>query len=101
MTTTKVKKPYDHYTETVRVYFIGGFLLACLGAAVMIGAWPSTEVYGSSLLDEPIVDESGSPVWVFVGATVATIGQIMIAIATIACGVRLGNTKPPGATPRS
>jgi hypothetical protein len=102
MARKKPLKPYDHYTETVRVYFGGGFLLAIVGIGIMTLAWPSTEISGSSLLEEPIVSESGSAFWVFIGGMVAATGQIMIAIAIIACGVRLGNhTKPVVAAPTS
>lgn len=96
----KTRKPYDHFKETVRGYFVGGIVLLLLGVGIMVGSWPSTEVYGAGLLSEPVVSESGSSFGVFLGAVLATAGQIFVAVAIIACGVRLGNT-PRATTPVS
>lgn len=91
-------KPIPPFKETVQNLFMLGVVLLLAGAALMVGAWPETTVYGAGILEEPVISESGSSAWVFIGAIILGIGQILVAIGIIACGVRIG-TRDRVATP--
>lgn len=93
------------FKQDVVALVVLGLLVGVIGTFIMYAAWPETTVTPgytssfSSMLDiEPTVEESGSAFGVFIGALLALAGQMMLVVAVIGCGVRLG-LKNRAATP--
>lgn len=89
----RVERKPDEWSgqETVKSLFMLGPLLLLIGVAVMTSNWPSSESY--SIAGEVYSSDTGSGFGAFIGAVLAVIGQTMLFIAIIACGVRIG-TRP-------
>ena len=63
-----------------------GLVLAIVGGAMILLAWPETTV---SALGTP--EESGNAAVSVLGALIAAVGNYMVLVALIGWGVRLGN----------
>lgn len=72
-----------------------GILVAVVGAAIMVAAWPGTEVTVGAADDlfSTGSKETGSMPLTLLGAALAVCGQVAGTIGMIAFGVRLG-TRP-------
>jgi len=88
---TTTQPTSSSFKADVAGIYILGILFVIFGAFIAYASWPETTIIDTSFLDgEPTITESGSGLGAAIGIAVAFVGQMMLAVAVIATGVRIG-----------